>query len=453
MRTARRLLLALSLAATLFSGILLRAQVDESPAARDQRMAWFREARFGLFIHWGVYAVPAGEWQGRTDHGEWIMETGKIPVSEYERFARQFNPVKFNARAWVRLAKAAGMKYIVITSKHHDGFCLWDSKLTDWDVMSTPFQRDILKELARVCRDERIVLCFYHSIMDWHHPDYTKRRSWNDRASGTPDMDRYVTYLKGQLAELLTGYGPLGILWFDGEWEEPWTHARGVDLYQYVRSYQPAIIINNRVGKARAGMAGMDKGEERVGDYGTPEQEIPPTGFGPGVDWESCMTMNEHWGYNKNDQKWKSSTSLVRNLIDCASKGGNYLLNVGPTAEGVIPRPSVERLLEIGEWMVVNGEAIYGTSASPFAKLPWGRCTRKGDRLYLHVYDWPADGRLTVPVRSHVERAYLLASPATPLKISKTPEGKSIHLPAAAPSPHASVVVLETRAPLEIGGE
>ncbi len=419
----------------------------ETPAERGQRMAWFREARFGMFIHWGLYAVLAGEYQGKPvpSAGEWIMETGKIPVSEYEKLVPQFNPVKFNARQWVRSAQAAGMRYIVITSKHHDGFCLWDSNLTDYDIMATPFQRDVLKELADACRAEGVRFCFYHSIMDWHHPDWGTRRAWHDRATGTPDMDRYVPYLKGQLKELLTGYDPLGILWFDGEWEAPWTHARGVELYNYVRSFQPKIIINNRVGKGRAGMAGMDQGQERVGDYGTPEQEIPPTGFGPGVDWESCMTMNETWGYKKSDHNWKSATVLVRNLIDCASKGGNYLLNVGPTGEGLIPEASVQRLAEIGQWMKVNHEAIYGTTASPFKKLAWGRCTQKPGKLYLHVFDWPKDGKLLVPLASGVKKAYLLAERGKRLKVETSGAGKLVHVPAASPTPHAGVVVLEIK--------
>ena len=305
--------------------------LHETPAEREARMTWFNHARFGMFIHWGVYSVPAGEWEGKKNYGEWFMEETKMPVSQYEKFAEQFNPEKFDARAWVKAAKAAGMKYIVITSKHHDGFAMYRSDLSDWGIKSTPFKRDPLKELADACKAEKITFCFYHSIMDWHHPDWGQRRAWNDKATGEPDMDRYTTYMKGQLKELLTRYGPIGILWFDGEWEKPWTHERGVDLYQYVRGLQPAIIINNRVGKGRSGMAGMDQGSERVGDYGTPEQNIPARGFGPGVCWESCMTMNNHWGYNRNDDHWKSTETLVRNLIDCASKGGNYLLNVGPT--------------------------------------------------------------------------------------------------------------------------
>lgn len=426
---------------------LLGCLAAETAAERDQRMDWFREARFGMFIHWGVYAVPAGEWEGKTHYGEWFMEETKMPVSQYEKFAAQFNPVGFDARAWVRMAREAGMKYIVITSKHHDGFGLFRSDLTDWCIRSTPFQRDPLKELAEACREAGIRLCFYHSIMDWHHPDWGTRRAWHDRASGTPDMDRYVAYMKGQLRELLTRYGPIGILWFDGEWEAPWTHARGVDLYQYVRSLQPDIIVNNRVGKGRAGMDGMDRGAERVGDYGTPEQEIPATGFGPGVDWESCMTMNNHWGYNRHDQNWKSTQTLVRNLIDCASKGGNYLLNIGPTAEGTFPQASIDRLREIGRWMSVNSVAIYGTTASPFSRLPWGRCTTKRDgadtTLYLHVFDWPADGKLFVPgLKTAPVRATLLANrDQTALACSLGEDGLTVTVPPGGDTISTTVVL------------
>ena len=451
----------------------------ESTSDHDARMAWFRDARFGLFIHWGVYAVPAGEWGGKTNYGEWFLEETKMPVSQYEKFASQFNPLKFDAKEWVRLAKEAGMKYIVITSKHHDGFGIYPSGQTDWCIKSTPFKRDPLQELADACRAAGIRLCFYHSIMDWHHADWETRRAWNDKVTGTPDMDRYTAYMKAQIKELITRYGPIGILWFDGEWEKPWTHERGMDLYKYVRSLQPDIIINNRVGKGRAGMSGMDKGAERAGDYGTPEQEIPPTGFGPGVDWESCMTMNNHWGYNKNDQNWKSSTTLIRNLVDCASKGGNYLLNIGPTSEGVFPDASIERLHDIGSWMKVNHEAIYGTQASPFEKLAWGRCTQKKiagpaaaegfqqhaawpfqdphkksgasqTRLYLFVYDWPANGRLVVPgLANNPVRAFLLdgrqALPFTAANNSVT-----ISIPAAAPDKNASVIALDIQGSPEI---
>ncbi len=451
-------LLALSLCAAQFPASAAETAdpfFNETPAQRDARMKWFRDARFGLFIHWGVYAVPAGEWEGKTHYGEWFLEETKIPVSRYEKFADEFNPVAFDAKEWVRYAKDAGMKYIVITSKHHDGFGLWDSKLTDWDIARTPFKRDPLRELAAACKEAGIVFCFYHSIMDWHHLDWGTRRAWNDLAANAdqPDMDRYTDYMKGQLKELITGYGPLGILWFDGEWESPWTHERGVDLYRYVRSLQPSIIVNNRVGKGRSGMQGMDKGQG-VGDYGTPEQEIPPTGFGPGVDWESCMTMNGHWGYNKNDHNWKSTQTLVRNLIDCASKGGNYLLNVGPTAEGKIPAPSVQRLKEIGAWMDANHDAIYATTASPFKRLPWGRATKKvgaeGTTLYLHVFDWPQDGKLIVPgLKNEVTVARFLASGKT-IATQRAGDDWQLTVPATAPDALSTTIVLQIKGEPEV---
>jgi alpha-L-fucosidase len=265
-------------------------------------------------------------------------------------------------------------------------------------------------------------------------------------------MDRYVAYMKGQLKELLTRYGPIGILWFDGEWEKPWSNERGVDLYNYVRSLQPGIIVNNRVGKGRAGMNGMNKGEG-VGDYGTPEQEIPVNGFGPGVSWESCMTMNDTWGYRRDDHNWKSAQTLVRNLIDCASKGGNYLLNVGPTSEGVFPDASIERLKEIGDWMRVNREAIYGTTASPFKQqLSWGRCTQKNGKLYLHVFDWPADGKLRVPLLDKKAKAWLLADPRHKLKCATDADNLVIQLPPMAPDKIASVVVLRLSSTAYLGG-
>jgi alpha-L-fucosidase len=401
-RTSIRTALAAVLLLAVLGGAGLDAQL-ETRAQHDARMQWWREARFGLFIHWGLYAVPAGEWDGKTNYGEWIRNNARIPLTVYDKFLLKFNPVKFNADEWVRMAKAAGMKYIVITSKHHDGFALFDSKVSEFDVMATPFKRDILKELADACRKQGgIRLCFYHSIMDWHHPDYLPRRDWEakDRPAAGANFERYIAYMKAQLKELIVNYGPIGVLWFDGEWESTWTEAYGRDLYQYVRSLQPDIIVNNRVGASRSGMEGFSQDKESAGDFGTPEQTIPATGLA-GVDWETCMTMNDNWGYNSRDKNFKPTRTLLRMLADIASKGGNFLLNVGPTAEGVFPQDSIQRLKEIGAWMSLNGEAIHGTQASPFKALAWGRCTRKesadGARLYLHVFDWPADGKLVVP--------------------------------------------------------
>jgi alpha-L-fucosidase len=442
-------------AATVVTATIAGTAAQLAPADRDARMAWWRDARFGMFIHWGLYAVPAGEYKGQRakDIGEWIMSWANIPRGEYEQFAPRFNPVKFDAAQWVRIAKDAGMKYIVITSKHHDGFSMYDSAVSKYDIVdATPYRRDPMRALADESRRQGLKFAFYYSIMDWHDssqyvdaPD--KHQDAGHRLTKMHEgrKQEYVGYMKAQLRELITNYDP-AVLWFDGEWVEWWTEEDGQDLYKYVRSLKPEILINNRVGKGRKGMEGLSKTDrEYAGDFGTPEQQIPASGLS-GVDWESCMTMNDTWGFKSYDQNWKSAETLVRNLIDSASKGGNYLLNVGPTADGEIPAPSVERLAAVGRWMRVNGEAIYGTTASPFtSQLPWGRATRKGDKLYLHVFDWPADGLLTVPTfDGTVKGASLLGATQPRLTVSKATGGWTIKLPSEAPDSIASVVVLVT---------
>ncbi len=372
---------------------MLTAALAAMTLAAPDRMDWWREARFGMFIHWGVYAVPAGEWGGSTGHGEWIMETGKVPMDQYRQWRDQFNPTQFDADAWAAAAKQAGMKYLVITTKHHDGFALYDSAASDWDIMSTPFKRDIMKEIAEACRRQGLKIGWYHSIMDWSHPDWGQRRAWAVQSPEPPDMDRFQEHLHKQVTELLTNYGKIDVLWFDGEWESPWTVERGRRLEALVRGLQPEIIINNRVGPGREGMADASL---EMGDFGTPEQNIPAEGV-PGLDWESCMTMNANWGWNKNDQNWKSSVELIQNLSDIVSKGGNYLLNVGPEPTGIFPAQAVRRLEELGAWMAVNGEAVHGTTASPIGSFPWGRATQKGEKVYLHIWEPPADGRLNLP--------------------------------------------------------
>ncbi len=451
------LLLIIGTATPLFSQDRERRDNPETVAQRDERMQWWREARFGLFIHWGLYAIPAGAWDGKTEYGEWIRERARIPLTEYDKFVGQFNPTRFNATDWVRMAKDAGMKYIVITSKHHDGFSLFDSKETEFDVLGTPFKRDILKELAEACQKEGIILCFYHSIMDWHHPDYLPRRDWEKgtRSAEGADFNRYVDYMKRQLKELLTNYGAIGVLWFDGEWEPTWTSAYGIDLYNYVRGLRPSVIVNNRVGAVLAGMAGITKEGEFGGDFGTPEQEIPATGL-PGLDWETCMTMNTHWGYNKNDHNWKSGQDLIRMLVDIASKGGNFLLNVGPTAEGLFPDASIDRLKQIGDWMKVNGESIYGTRASPFRQLSWGRSTQKsirgGTRMYLHVFQWPVDGNLVVPgLLNSPTKAFFLADPQRrSISVTKKEDGLVLALGSNPQDPVNTVVVLDVKGSPEV---
>lgn len=423
--------------------------INESPEKKAERMDWWRDARFGMFIHWGLYAIPAGEWDGKTEYGEWIRHTAEIPLETYDQFLDEFNPKKFDAKEWVKMARDAGMKYIVITSKHHDGFSLFDSQYSDFDVMATPFKRDILAELAKACREEGIRLGFYYSIMDWHHPDYLPRRTWEtSRSTDNANFDRYVEYMKNQLRELTTNYGDApAILWFDGEWENTWTSERGIDLYKFVRKLKPDIIINNRVGAAREGMAGLTKKGEFGGDFGTPEQEIPATGL-PGVDWESCMTMNNNWGYNKADKNFKSTRQLIHNLADIASKGGNFLLNVGPTAEGTFPEESVERLRGMGDWMDKNGDAIYGTSASPFDAFDWGRVTMKpmGEDtwLYLHIFERPEDGILLLDgVANEPAGAQFLADPKVELlPVTRAEDALVLQLPEELPDPINTVVVL-----------
>ncbi|MCX6285856.1 MAG: alpha-L-fucosidase [Bacteroidetes bacterium] len=437
----------------LFSFCLISrlAAQKETAAQHDTRMQWWSEARFGMFIHWGLYAVPAGTWDGKTGYGEWIRTSAQIPLETYNKFQPQFNPAGFNADEWVKAARDAGMKYIVITSKHHDGFCMFDTKQTDFNIMKTPFQRDPMKELAAACQKYGIRFCFYYSIMDWHHPDYLPRREWEkNRPVGDADYEKYVAYMKAGLKELLTQYGNIGVLWFDGEWEPTWNQAQGLDLYNYVRSLQPSIIINNRVGAGRLDMEGMTKQGMFGGDFGTPEQQIPLTGL-PGSYWETCMTMNDHWGYNNNDKNFKSSKEIIRMLADIASKGGNYLLNVGPTALGTFPRESIERLKEIGKWMEFNSESIYGTKASPFTSTPWGRCTMKttkgGFRLYLHVFDWPGNNQLLVGgCLNKVNKAFILSDKKhLVLKTGRINDAITIDLPVNPPDTINTVVVIDLK--------
>jgi alpha-L-fucosidase len=450
MTLRRTLAVALALAALGgATGAPLPAQGPrETPAQHDARMAWWRDARFGMFIHWGLYAVPAGTYHGERigSIGEWIMNTAHIPVAEYEQFARQFNPTQFNADDWARAARDAGMKYIIITSKHHDGFALFDSKVSSYDLVdATPYKRDAIRALGQAARRAGLRFGVYYSIMDWHHPDAQGANypDYNTRSKTNPNFARYVeTYMKPQLRELLTQVPEIDVLWFDGEWVPDWSDAQGKVLYDWLRAIRPSLIINNRVGHSREGMAGMSANRDAPGDFGTPEQQVPASGL-PGVDWETCMTMNDTWGFKSYDDNWKDSKTLVRTLVDVASKGGNFLLNVGPTAQGLIPWQSVDRLREMGEWMKANGEAIYGTTVSPYGLPAWGRYTAKGNKVYAHVFDWPRNRRLTLfGVKDVPSRVYLLAD-GKPLAVKQTDAGPVVELPAVPPSSIASVLVLE----------
>ncbi len=435
-----------------FTGLQYKyTTAKETIEERNQRMKWFREARFGLFIHWGLYSQLGGEYKGRVSvNGEWIQNMLNIPTSEYNELIKTFNPIKYNPKEWAQLFKDAGLKYICITTKHHDGFCLWDSKVNDdWDIGVTPYKKDLLAPLAKEVRKQDITFCIYHSILDWHHPLWPG--TVNNIAAGQTDKDRYINeYLYPQLKELFTQYGDIGMIWFDGTWGGNWNSEDGKKIEEYTRSLQPSVIINNRSGYeipqpkyAFQELINNRYGFTVRGDYITPERDVPPVQM-PGMDWETCQTVwkQNTWGYHRL-APYRSTKELLHLLIDIVAKGGNLLLNIGPTAEGEIPVQIKELLLNIGQWLVVNGEAIYGTTASPFDKLPFsGRCTQKGNKLYFHVYKWPTK-ELNIPLKNQVIRAYLLDNPQVNIKVDRGPKFISLKLPLNAPDPIASVIVVE----------
>ena len=420
-----------------------QSSTTETKPAIDQetRLQWFRDAKFGMFIHWGVYSQTGGEWKGETNHHEWLQLTAKIPLAEYTELAEKFNPTKFDADQWVRIAKDAGMKYLVITSKHHDGFAMFNSASSSHDVDDiSKFDRDPLKELADACEKQHIRFCVYYSLgRDWEDPDVPTGRGdkvgFRSNLVDFPnesekDFSKYFERkVKPQVRELLTGYGPIGIFWFDTYGLI--TKEQSAELKALIRELQPECIINQRIGN-------------NLGDYKVSEQKIPENGsYDP---WESCITMNGHWAYNKADSDWKSAKSMIQKLSDIVSKGGNLLLNVGPTGEGLIPPPSVQRLIEIGDWMKVNGEAIYGCGPTPFGvelgrkkkgedgktrtvdKLPW-RATTKSGQIYVHLFEWPK-GELVLPkIDAKVASAYVLGNEAEPLKVTLSDDQATITLP------------------------
>ncbi|ULL15342.1 alpha-L-fucosidase [Paenibacillus sp. H1-7] len=419
--------------------------------AQDRRLAWWREARFGMFIHWGLYSLLGGVWKGKEvpgTYGEHIMLRGQIPAKEYETIAEEFNPVNYNADEWVKSAKDAGMKYLVITAKHHDGFAMYDSPVSDFNIVKrTPYGRDPMKDLAEACHKHGVKLCFYYShSMDWHHPDSQGNThdypgnigAWDDLESWIHDEDkrtRYERYLNEkafpQLKELLTQYGDVAVIWFDCGHKV--TDEQGQRFVDYVRSLQPNCLINRRVRR------------DGFGDYGNSGDNQLHIRINR-RDWESIHTMNNSWGYKKTDHNWKSVKGILHNMIDVFSLNGNYLLNVGPTPEGEFDEKSKEILAGVGRWMNTNGESVYGTTGSPIGKPQWGRCTAKGSKLYLHVFDWPASGKLIVPgLRSRIAKAYLLADPAQAELEHHRLSGEDavISVPALPLDPDATVVVVE----------
>ncbi|MRT93781.1 alpha-L-fucosidase [Ancylomarina sp. 16SWW S1-10-2] len=413
-----------------------KLESNESPEVIAKRLEWWSEARFGMFIHWGLYAQDGCFWKGKDGRSEHMMRNLQIPISDYEKIADEFKPTCFNADEWVKVAKDAGMKYMVLTSKHHDGFAMFNSPSNNYNILtSTPWKRDPVKELTEACKKQGLKFGVYYSLgRDWHDPDCNSVKGWRSNVWDFPEEEKkdfskyFERKVKPQITELITQYHP-AIIWFDTP--ELITKEESTELLSLIHELDPTCIVNQRVGN-------------KLGDYAVREQKIPAGG--EPRPWETCMTLNGAWGYHKTDNNWKSADSLVHSLVDIASKGGNFLLNVGPTGKGIIPQTSVNRLKEVGEWLNVNGEAVYGTSSSPFGKLAWGRCTKKvgedDETLYLSVFYWPKNGKLQLDFPVEIIRACLLSDTDKELKTETNQSGVSITIPIQAPNEIATVVKL-----------
>ncbi|MBO5287677.1 MAG: alpha-L-fucosidase [Clostridia bacterium] len=361
---------------------------------RIKRVQPLMDRRFGMFIHWGLYAIPA-----RATRSEWIRSVDCVSNEEYQKYFDMFDPVDYNPREWAKLAKEAGMKYAVLTTKHHDGFCLFDSQYTDYKSTNTRAGRDLVKEYVEAFRAEGIMVGLYYSLLDWHHPDYPAYGDAHHPMRGNADykhqgehFERYIEYMHNQVRELMTNYGKINIMWFDFHYDdmtgEKWEATK---LVKMIREINPDIIIDDRLG----GDIKVDSPVYYAGDFGSPEQMIPARGVcdynGRPIPWETCMTLNDNWGYSQRDTNYKSSANVIRMLAECTSKGGNLILNVGPDARGTIPEKSVEILREVGEWMRLNGESIYGCTFSDYPKPEWGRITKGKGAVYLHLIDCNTD--------------------------------------------------------------
>ncbi|WP_316842315.1 alpha-L-fucosidase [Pedobacter gandavensis] len=432
----------------------LSAQVESKPyegvpgwaETKDQRMKWFNNARFGMFIHWGLYSAAGGSWKGKQypqHYAEWIQTWAQAPSKEYaEELKPKFTASKFKADDWAALAKEAGMKYMVITSRHHEGFSIFNSKqpyslnneVTGGTNIS-PKGRDLYGETVAAFKKAGLKTGAYYSLLDWQHPDSYDKFAANPPKEN-PNYEVYKDYLYGQIKELANNYGKMDILWLDfsskNRQGETWGTKR---ILTDLIKWQPGVLVNNRF---------WDGLENKNGDMGTPEKYVPPTGL-PGMDWEVSHTTNESYGYSAHDKKWKSYDKMMHLFIETVSKGGNFLLNVGPDAEGVIPEPAVAILKQIGSWMKVNNEAIYGTTASPFQPLDWGYATQKPGKLYLEVFEVPKDGALEVPLSNAVSKAYILGSKGKTLTVKTTEKGKVVQLPADFSGPKPMVVVLDIK--------
>jgi alpha-L-fucosidase len=417
-------LLALSLAGQSYR------PAPENLKARE----WFQDAKFGMFIHWGVYSVLGD--------GEWVMHNRKMTIAEYEKLAPKFNPTEFNAAEWVALAKEAGMRYITFTSKHHDGFAMWHTKQSRWNIVdATPYGKDVIKMLADECHKQGIKLFLYHSHLDWHHPDYYPRGR-TGQYSGRPESGnwyRYLDYLDAQLEELLTNYGPIAGIWFDGWWDKPDADWRLQKTYSLIHRLQPAALIGNNHHRRPF------EGE----DFQMFEKDLPghnTAGFNAEAEignlpLETCDTINRSWGYNAKDNRYKSVRELIQYLVRAAGYNANFLLNVGPMPNGKIQPEFVERLRGMGQWLRENGDSIYGTRGGPIPPRPWGVTTRKGNKVFVHVLDWP-DVLLAIPDIPNVKTAKAFPS-GTPVTMRRTEGGLLLRLPASLRNPIDTIVVLE----------
>lgn len=449
---------------------MLQGNVEESAAEYNQRMRWWREARFGMFIHWSVAASLSSYWKGKPTNfcSEWIRHTGRIPRADYHEVARNFNPRRYDAAEWVAVARQAGMKYMVFTSKHHDGFCFWDTAHTDFKITNTASRRDLMRELADECRRQDMPLGWYYSPRDWDHPDYlphyallpkqgTHYNSWwgyranpytgttgdgecgcascranipviEERDPAKADLARYLRFMRGQLEELMTAYGPAAVMWFDAQ-EHPPAVGHTAELVAMMRRLNPAVIINDRVAT-----------EPGLGDFAVHEWDIPKERRAR--DWESCLCVNGSWAFNAFDLGWKPAAQLIRELCDIVSRGGNLLLNVGPDPDGVIPPVCVERLQEMGRWLRINGEAIYGTQAGAWESNGALRFTRKGESHYVITTEWPGAALKLPAIRLKPEASVTLLGVDTLLRWENGADGGIIHLPAVRPCEHAWAVKL-----------
>ena len=409
---------------------------DYQPSAANlEARRWFQDARFGLFVHWGVYSVLGD--------GEWVMHNRRINVADYEKLPGLFNPTEFDAADWVATAKAAGMKYITITSKHHDGFAMFDSKVSDYDIVDrTPYRKDVLKLLADECHKQGLKLFFYHSQLDWHHPDYYPRgRTGGDaRRPDNGDWNRYLDYMDGQLRELLTGYGEIGGIWFDGWWDRPEAEWRLEQTYKLIHDLQPGALIGSN--HHRRPFPGEDFQMFEKDLPGQSTAEFNKESEVGQLPLETCETMNNSWGFNLTDRRYKSTRELVHYLVKAAGYDANFLLNVGPMPNGRIQPEFVTQLREMGEWLSKNGESVYGTRGGPLAARPWGTTTRKGNTVYVHVLDWP-DPVLALPSLPGPVRSARFVRDGRRAAFQQTASGVNLQIPADARDATDTVIALE----------